>query len=131
MAATALSTFALTYAASLAEPTGQSALNAAVRWLEGTLLGTVATTIAVLAVASVGYGALTGRIDLRRGATVVIGCFVLFGASSIAAGLQGLVAGDAPAEAADMGQAEISPLAELPPRQSGYDPYAGAAVPQR
>jgi type IV secretory pathway VirB2 component (pilin) len=45
-------------------------------WLQGTLLGTVATTIAVIAVASMGFLMLAGRIDWRRGVTVVVGGIV-------------------------------------------------------
>ena len=73
---------------SLADPAGSGVLVAAVRWLEGTLLGTVATVVAVIAVASVGFLMLTGRINWRYGATVIIGCFILFGAASIVAGIQ-------------------------------------------
>ncbi len=58
------------------------------RWLEGTLLGTIATVIAVMAVATVGLLMLTGRINWRYGATVILGCFILFGAASIVAGIQ-------------------------------------------
>jgi type IV secretion system protein VirB2 len=60
----------------------------AVHWLEGTLLGTIATTVAVIAVASVGFLMLTGRINWRYGATVILGCFILFGAASIVGGIQ-------------------------------------------
>ena len=59
----------------------------AVNWLQGTLMGTVATVAAVIAVATVGFMMLTGRINWRYGVTVIIGCFVLFGASSIVAGI--------------------------------------------
>lgn len=73
---------------SLADPAGSGALVRAVSWLQGTLLGTVATVVAVIAVASVGFMMLTGRINWRYGATVIIGCFILFGAASIVAGIQ-------------------------------------------
>jgi type IV secretion system protein VirB2 len=73
---------------SLADPAGSGAIVSAVRWLEGTLLGTIATVVAVIAVASVGFLMLTGRINWRYGATVIIGCFILFGAASIVAGIQ-------------------------------------------
>ena len=43
---------------------------------------------AVIAVASVGLLMLTGRINWRYGATVILGCFILFGAASIVAGIQ-------------------------------------------
>jgi type IV secretion system protein VirB2 len=73
---------------SLADPQGSGVIVAAVRWLEGTLLGTIATVVAVIAVATVGLLMLTGRINWRYGATVILGCFILFGAASIVAGIQ-------------------------------------------
>lgn len=73
---------------SLADPAGSGAVVSAVRWLQGTLLGTVATVVAVIAVAVVGLLMLTGRINWRYGATVILGCFILFGAASIVAGIQ-------------------------------------------
>lgn len=73
---------------SAADPAGSGAIVGAVRWLQGTLLGTVATVVAVIAVASVGFLMLTGRMNWRYGATVILGCFILFGAASIVAGIQ-------------------------------------------
>lgn len=73
---------------SLPDPEGSGVLVAAARWLQGTLLGTFATVVAVIAVASVGLLMLTGRINWRYGVTVIIGCFILFGAASIVAGIQ-------------------------------------------
>jgi type IV secretion system protein VirB2 len=73
---------------SLSDPAGSGVVVSAVRWLEGTLLGTVATVVAVIAVATVGLLMLTGRINWRYGATVILGCFILFGAASIVAGIQ-------------------------------------------
>lgn len=52
------------------------------------MLGTVATVAAVVAVAVVGMLMLTGRINWRYGMVVIIGCFILFGAGSIVAGIQ-------------------------------------------
>ena len=77
---------------SLPDPRGSGPIVSAVQWLQGTLLGTVATVIAVIAVACVGLMMLTGRIDWRRGAVVVLGCFILFGAVSIVAGIQSTAA---------------------------------------
>ena len=73
---------------SYSDPQGSGVIVSAVRWLEGTLLGTIATVVAVIAVASVGLLMLTGRINWRYGATVILGCFILFGAASIVAGIQ-------------------------------------------
>ena len=68
------------------DPAGSGVLVSAVNWLQGTLLGTVATVAAIIAVAAVGFMMLTGRMNWRYGATVILGCFILFGASSIVAG---------------------------------------------
>ena len=72
----------------LVDPEGSGVLVSAVRWMQGTLLGTIATVVAVIAVAVVGFMMLTGRINWRYGATVILGCFILFGAASIVAGIQ-------------------------------------------
>lgn len=72
----------------LNDPRGSGPLVSAVQWLQGTLLGTVATVVAVIAVACVGFLMLTGRINWRYGAVVILGCFILFGAVSIVAGIQ-------------------------------------------
>lgn len=75
------------------DPAGSSPLIAALDWVQGTLLGNLATTAAVIAVAAVGFMMLTGRMDWRRGLTVVIGCFIIFGAVSIVAGIRSLAGG--------------------------------------
>lgn len=77
---------------SLADPRGSGPIVSAVQWLQGTLLGTVATVLAVIAVACVGLLMLTGRIDWRRGSVVILGCFILFGAVSIVAGIRSTAA---------------------------------------
>ena len=77
---------------SFSDPAGSGALVSAVGWLEGTLLGTIATVVAVIAVAVVGFMMLTGRINWRYGVTVVLGCFILFGATSIVAGIHSTAA---------------------------------------
>ena len=75
------------------DPAGSNPILAAVNWLQGTMLGNVATAIAVLAVGATGLMMLTGRIDWRRGATVILGCFIVFGAASIVAGIQSVAGG--------------------------------------
>lgn len=76
----------------LADPQGSGPIVSAVQWLQGTLLGTVATVAAVIAVACVGLLMLTGRINWRYGAVVILGCFILFGAVSIVAGIRSTAA---------------------------------------
>ena len=73
---------------SYSDPAGSGPIVGALHWLQGTLLGTIATVVAVIAIASVGMLMLTGRINWRHGATVILGCFILFGAASIVAGIQ-------------------------------------------
>jgi len=74
-------------------PDGAQPIAAAMSWLQGTLIGNIATTAAVIAVAAVGLMMLTGRMNWKHGVTVVFGCFILFGASSIVAGIQSAAAG--------------------------------------
>lgn len=127
----------LSYApTSLADsPAGSSALVAAVSWLQDVLLGTVATSIAVIAIAAIGFGMLTGRVNIRHGATVILGCFILFGASTIVSGLRYAAGG-----AGDYAPSPVVVVAPPPPPQprpqptgvpAPYDPYAGASVPIR
>ena len=71
-----------------ADPQGSGPIINAMVWMQGTLLGNVATTAAVIAVAVVGLMMLTGRMNWRFGATVIIGCFVLFGATAIVSGIR-------------------------------------------
>lgn len=127
----------LSYApTSLADfPAGSSVLVAAISWLQDLLLGTVATSIAVIAIAAIGFGMLTGRVNIRHGATVVLGCFILFGASTIVNGLRYAASGVGGDTAPPV--VVVAPPPPPPPhvQPSGmpapYDPYAGASVPIR
>jgi type IV secretory pathway VirB2 component (pilin) len=123
---------------SLASPPGSSPLAAAVLWVQGVLLGTVATAIATIAVAALGFLMLTGRLPVRRGLSAILGCFILFGASAITAGIRSGLAdlGGAP-EPPPMPVAYVAPAPRpaLPaapqPPPPPADPFAGAAVPNR
>ncbi|OYW79187.1 MAG: hypothetical protein B7Z26_08480, partial [Asticcacaulis sp. 32-58-5] len=53
-------------------PQGSSPILGAVNWIQGTLLGNVATAVGVIAVAAVGFMMLTGRMNWRFGATVIL-----------------------------------------------------------
>lgn len=112
---------------SLSDAAGSSPLVAAVLWLQETVLGTVATSVAVTAVAWVGMLMLAGRLEVRRGLTVVAGCFVLFGATSIAAGIRSVAGGG---EGPELAAAPVPPpVLPPPPPPRNRDPYAGAALP--
>ena len=75
------------------DPPGSGPILGALNWVQGTLLGNLATTVAVIAVAVVGLMMLTGRIDWRRGITVVIGAFIVFGAVAIVEGMRSVAMG--------------------------------------
>ena len=81
------------YAQVQADPAGSSPILSALNWVQGTLLGNVATSAAVIAIAVVGFLMLTGRIEWRRGLVVVVGAFIIFGAVSIVAGIRSLGGG--------------------------------------
>lgn len=90
----ALLTPSLAHAQAVAtDPAGSGPIVAALGWLQGTLLGNVATAVAVMAVAAVGFMMLTGRMNWRFGATVIIGVFILFGAGAIVTGIQSAAVG--------------------------------------
>lgn len=110
----------------------QSVFVAAALWIQNTLLGTLATSLAILAVAVVGLLMLSGRVDIRRGAGVVIGCFILFGAPTIVRGLRGGL--DAMFDSGYTGPTPVvAPQSIATPRSAPppFDPYGGAAVPRR
>ena len=69
-------------------PQGSGPILGAVNWVQGTLLGNVATAAAVIAVAVIGFMMLTGRMNWKHGLTVIVGCFILFGAATIVGGIQ-------------------------------------------
>jgi len=106
-----------------------SAIGEALNWMVGALLGDVAKSIAVIAVACIGLMMLSGRIGSRRTIEVLVGCFILFGAGAIAGGILAAVSrtgGPPPGQIAS--QPPASP--DYPDsRIEQHDPYAGAAVP--
>lgn len=85
----AIATLLAPAAAQAQTTAGSGPIENALLWIQGTMLGNVATAVAVMAVAAVGFGMLTGRMNWRFGATVIIGIFIIFGAGTIVAGIQG------------------------------------------
>lgn len=118
----------LTVQQSLFEADGGISLVESARWIERVILGEVAMGVCVIAVAFIGALMLTGRLPLREGLRVVLGCFVLLGAPVIAAGfVQGgtLLTEASPAPSPVVTKPE-TPRPDLPPAE--YDPYAGASL---
>ncbi len=77
--------------AALAQQVQQSddPITSALVWMQGILLGPIATSLAVMAVAGVGFMMLTGRMNWRYGGTVIIGVFIIFGAPRLVASIGG------------------------------------------
>lgn len=100
----------------------------AVYWIESLMLGSLATVIAVLAIATLGLLMLQGRLDKSQSARAILGCFLIFGAPLIAAGLLGTITTAPSVTVGASAEAEIAAPPPRPPEH--YDPYAGAALPQ-
>ncbi|WP_419723100.1 TrbC/VirB2 family protein [Sphingomonas panni] len=118
----------------LSEPTGAQPLLNAARWVESALLGSTAIAIATLAVATLGFMMLNGRVPVRRGTTVLVGCFVLLGAATLANGIMGVAGAGRTGEVFSVSRDAGVPVSTSPPppdQPQVYDPYAGAAVPVR
>lgn len=105
------------------------AFHGARAWLDSLFAGPLMIAVCSIAIAVLGVTMLTGRFEIRRGARVVLGCFAVLGASTIAGGLvqrsfTSVAAVGAP----------VSPPtpAEMPPKKSRQtdDPYAGASLSQ-
>lgn len=115
--------------ATLTDPPLGSAIGSATDWVSTLLFGSLATAIAVIAIAWIGFAMLSGRLEIRRGLFVVFGCFLLFGARAIADGLRLSAIGEAVPVRTSV---PPPPTFAQPPAQAimpdGYDPYAGAAL---
>jgi type IV secretion system protein VirB2 len=106
---------------------------AAIGWIAGLLVGEVATTVAVIAIAAIGLATLQGYFSYRDCIRVIIGCALMFGASTIAQGFMEMTSGTEPGfETASPPPAPISHVHIATPSRvpEPYDPYAGASVPQ-
>ena len=102
---------------------------AAVSWVSTLLIGPIGTSCAVIAVAWFGYGMLGGRLSVRRGWLLVLGCFILFSAPSLAAALTGLARQINGSSDPTQPSTIAVPPPLIPNAPPAYDPYAGASVP--
>lgn len=109
---------------SLIEPQGAAPIASSVEWINGVLFGQIAVGLCVLAVAFVGFLMLTGRLPLRNGLRVVLGCFVLLGAPVIAAAFMWSAGGESEPLPPPPSSEEFPAREELPP--ASRDPYSGA-----
>ena len=105
------------------------ALGRAAAWLQDALLGSVATVIGIVVIAALGMLMMQGRLPWRRGAMTVFGCFLVFGAPVIARGLLSASSSQAGGNRPEMTVSNPLPPIPAPSTSPGYDPYAGASVP--
>lgn len=106
---------------------GASAIILATSWLTSEPLGSFVTSIAVIAIATMGLLLLFGRIDIRRAARLLVGCFVVFGASAIARGIFDAVS--VSPGGADVTQASLQPVSPRPPASINPKPNTTSATP--
>ena len=100
-------------------------------WINATLMGSLAAAVATVTIAFVGLAMLSGRLQARDAARVVLGCFILFGAPAMVAGLMAsLRDGNGAATLPIAGPPPSAPPPALPLTPPSYDPYAGASLPQ-
>ena len=89
--------------------------------------GQLATTIAVLAVAFIGYQMMLGRIPVKRAFQAILGCFVLFGSPGIARSIMDftdLSPRFEPAVVYRAGPSYAVPTPALNSSANPFDPYA-------
>lgn len=55
----------------------------------GIMTGPIATGVAIIGVASIGYMWMTGRMEMQRALTIIIGMVIIFGAANIVNALRG------------------------------------------
>ena len=115
------------FVASLLESNRPGALEASIGWIDNVLIGQIAVGLCVIAIAFIGILMLTGRLPVRDGGRVALGCFILLGAPVIAQSFLGFAGAFGGADAPPPITQAPPARAELPPAQ--YDPYAGASLP--
>ena len=112
--------------ASLFDPSSLPSFSTSVDVVSGSMFLETATALCVIGVALLGFAMLTGRFHVRKGFGVVVGCFLVLGAPSVAAGLVSMIN-----PSHNPSNAKLPPSPLLPDAREGLqpatkDPYAGA-----
>lgn len=97
-----------------------------VGWVVGVALGSVGVALAVVAVSVVGLALLSGRLAIRDGMRVILGCFVLFAAPLLATSLRILADHGSIVQVDPVSAPSLPEPSPLP--HPTYDPYAGASL---
>jgi type IV secretion system protein VirB2 len=110
-----------------------SVTTAATDWVVGLVTGPILTTLLLIAIALLAFTMLSGRLPLRRGSLVILGCFILTGAAEISRSMMEFVP-NTPIPALPSGPApikvqELPALGPKPERTPStgnpFDPYPG------
>ena len=105
------------------------AIDGAVQWGLALLTGSLSTSIAVVAIAGLGFAMLQGDIPVRRATRFVLGCFILFGAPMIAQALLTTTAripsGNSNSETATL---KLPPQPTPRSAPNPFDPNSGSPV---
>jgi type IV secretory pathway VirB2 component (pilin) len=112
-----------------------SHLGDAVGWIEQVVFGSLGVTIAVLGVGLMGFRILLGYANPKEMGRILLGCFILFGAPTIARGLiaslgygQASEPRDVPTVAAPVAPTSVPSVPHMPPANANpFDPYSNGA----
>lgn len=104
-------------------------------WLIETVQGPLALSIAVIAVAGIGFALLKGHLPIQDIGRRFVGVFVLMGAAGLASSFLSIARShdNVPAHASTsvLGAPSINQQSTTPSQLPPEDPYAGASVPIR
>ena len=110
---------------SLLEPSSSPPFATSIQAVTGSTFAETATALCVIAVALLGFAMLMGRVPIRYGISVIVGCFVVLGAPVLASSLVALASPSGAGVAADLPPSSPPDLRQdLQPATE--DPYAGA-----
>lgn len=107
----------------------QTAVTGALSSILELLVGPVAISVGVLAVAGVGFLLLQGRLPARRAGSIALGCFILFSATTVARALGGVSLSSAAVDAPAIDPIPVPVYPQTSAPESAADPYGGAAAP--
>lgn len=114
---------------SLLDAPPEPVLAAGSNWIMGLIGGSLAVSLCVIAMATLGMLMLTGRLTLRRGLQTILGCFVLLGSAGFAGELAGLTQDR---EASAQASLAVPPQsADIPLPPVTQDPYSGASLKRK
>lgn len=114
---------------------GENGVTEASTWLIQTAQGPLAVSLAVIAVAGIGFALLLGHLPLKNIGKRFIGVFLLLGAAGLASSLLSLARSHdnlpAGASTSVLGGPPVAGPGTKPGEPPPEDPYAGASVPIR